>query len=50
MNRFTIISAVLGFILLVAGAALIYRPLGFLASGGLLLALAFSTARKKRTS
>jgi hypothetical protein len=49
MNRYTILSAVLGFALLVAGAALVYRPLGFIAAGALLLGLAFATARNKRT-
>jgi LPXTG-motif cell wall-anchored protein len=50
MNRFTILSAVLGFSLLVWGAAKIYHPLGFIVAGALLLVLAFVTARKKKTA
>lgn len=50
MNRFTVLSAVLGFACVVAGAAFIYRPLGLITAGGFFLALAFSTAGKKRTS
>jgi len=50
MNRFTVLSAVLGFALLVAGSALIYRPLGFIVAGSLLLGLALTTARRKRAS
>lgn len=50
MNRFTILSAALGFALLVAGAALVYRPLGFIVAGSMLLALAFATAKRKKTT
>lgn len=42
------ISAVAGSLCVVAGAAMIYRPLGLLAIGGLMLGLAVSTARNKR--
>jgi hypothetical protein len=49
MNRFTVLSAILGFALFAAGAALIYRPLGLLASGSMLLFLAFTTARRKKS-
>lgn len=48
MNRFTMLSAVLGSAFLVTGTALIYRPLGFLALGSLLLSLAVATARRKK--
>ena len=50
MNRFTALSAIFGFSLFVAGAAQIYRPLGFLTAGALLLGLAFATAKRKKTS
>jgi hypothetical protein len=50
MNRFTVLSAVLGFMCFVLGAALIYRPFGLLAAGGLFISLAIATARKKRNS
>ena len=46
MNRFTLLSALLGVVLVTAGAAWIYRPLGPLACGSLLLAAAFTSARK----
>lgn len=47
MNRFTILSAVLGVVLITAGAAWIYRPLGPLACGSILVAAAFASARKR---
>jgi hypothetical protein len=50
MNRFTILAAVLGSAAVVAGAELIYRPLGLLALGSLLLSLAFASAGRKRKS
>jgi len=50
MNRFTVLSAVLGFVCIVASAVWIYRPLGPLAAGVMFMALAFATARRKRTS
>ena len=46
MNRFTILSLLLG-AGLVAGAAWIYRPLGPISAGALLLLSAFMSMRKK---
>ena len=46
MNRFTVLSAVLGVVLVTAGAACIYRPLGLLVCGSILIAAAFASARK----
>jgi len=45
MNRFTIGAALLGFALIVAGAAWIYRPAGLLAGGLLLLLAAHGSLR-----
>lgn len=50
MNIFTSISAVAGVVLLSIGAAMIYRPLGLVAAGALLLAAAFVSANRKRKS
>jgi hypothetical protein len=50
MNRFTALSAVLGSAGVVVGAEMIYRPLGFIAAGSLLLALAFASARRKKNT
>ena len=47
MNRFTLAAFVLGFALIVAGAAWIYRPLGPLAAGFMLLSAAATSARGK---
>ena len=47
MNRFTILTFLLGFILIVAGAAWIYRPLGPLAAGTMLMFAAATAARTK---
>lgn len=47
MNRFTIFAFLLGFGLIVAGAAWIYRPLGLLAAGSMLLFAAATAARSK---
>jgi hypothetical protein len=47
MNRFTILSLLLGAGLIVAGAAWIYRPLGPISAGALLLLSAFMSMRKK---
>jgi hypothetical protein len=47
MNRFTIATFLLGFGLIVAGAAWIYRPLGPLAAGSMLLFAAATAARGK---
>jgi hypothetical protein len=47
MNRFTILAFLLGFALIVAGAAWIYRPLGPLAAGSMLLFAAATAARSK---
>jgi hypothetical protein len=49
MNRFTILTFVLGFGLIVAGAAWIYRPLGPLAAGSMLLFAALTSARSKNS-
>jgi hypothetical protein len=46
MNRFTIASAVLGFALIVAGLTWVYRPLGPIAAGLLLLAAAHGSLRQ----
>jgi len=48
MNRFTVLSAVLGFVCIVASAAWIYRPLGPLVAGAMFMGMAFATARRKR--
>jgi hypothetical protein len=45
MNRFTIAAALLGFALIVAGAAWIYRPAGLLAGGLMLLLAAHGSMR-----
>jgi hypothetical protein len=45
MNRFTIAAALLGFTLIIAGAAWIYRPAGILAAGLLLLLAAHGSMR-----
>jgi hypothetical protein len=50
MNRFTVLATVLGSAAVVAGAEMIYRPLGLLALGSLLLSLAFATGRRKKRS
>lgn len=50
MNFFAALSAALGAVSICAGAALIYRPLGLLALGALLLLLSFASARRKKTS
>jgi hypothetical protein len=50
MNRFTILAFLVGFALIVTGAACIYRPLGFLAAGGMLLFAAATSARGARKS
>jgi hypothetical protein len=47
VNRFTIAAFLLGFALIVAGAAWIYRPLGPLAAGAMFLFAAASSARAK---
>ena len=47
MNRFTMTSAVLGFMLLVTGAGWIYRPLAPVLAGILLIAVSFMSARRK---
>jgi hypothetical protein len=47
MNRFTILAFLLGFVLIVYGAASIYRPLGALAAGSMLLFAALTSARSK---
>lgn len=47
MNRFTLASAVLGFVLLVAGAGWIYRPLGLICAGMLLITAAVLSMRKR---
>jgi hypothetical protein len=47
MNRFTIASAILGFFSVVAGASWMYRPLGPIAGGMLLIVAAFMSARKR---
>jgi hypothetical protein len=50
MNAFTAITSLIGTGLVVTGSAMVYRPLGFLTAGALLLGLAFASARsKKRT-
>jgi hypothetical protein len=46
VNRFTIAAFFLGFALIVAGAAWIYRPLGPLAAGTMFLFAAAKAARK----
>jgi hypothetical protein len=48
MNRFTILSLFLGAGLIVGGAAWIYRPLGPISAGALLLLSAFMSIRKKQ--
>ena len=50
MNRFAIVSAILGFVFVSAGAGLIYRPLGVLAAGSLMLAAAFVSANRSKKS
>lgn len=50
MNRFTVICGIFGTASLVAGATLIYRPLGFIVLGFILLGLTFASARRKRSS
>jgi hypothetical protein len=45
MNRFTIISALLGYLLIVAGAGWIYRPAAPLVAGVLLLIAAHGSMR-----
>lgn len=45
MNPFTLIAAVLGFVLIVAGAAWIYLPLGPLVGGTVLLLAAHGSTR-----
>jgi preprotein translocase subunit SecD len=45
MNRFTIIAALMGFALIVAGATYIYRPAGLLTGGFLLLLAAHGSMR-----
>jgi hypothetical protein len=47
MNRFTILAFVLGFALIVAGATWIYKPLGPLTAGAMLLLTAVTSARGK---
>jgi preprotein translocase subunit SecD len=48
MNIFTGISAVAGLVLVSAGTAMVYRPLGFITAGALLLAAAFVSANRRR--
>lgn len=48
MNRFTQLSALLGFCFIVVGASMIYEPLGFISAGGLLLGLSVVTAKRKK--
>lgn len=45
MNRFTIGSAIAGFVLIVSGAAWIYHPLGPITAGALLIVSAFMSLR-----
>jgi hypothetical protein len=45
VNRVTVAAFLAGFALIVAGAASIYRPLGLLAAGGMLLFAAMTAAR-----
>jgi hypothetical protein len=45
MNRYPIAAALLGFALIVAGAAWIYRPAGLLVGGLLLLVAAHGSMR-----
>jgi hypothetical protein len=45
MNRFTLIAALLGFALIVTGGAWIYRPLGPLVAGAMLLLAAHGSMR-----
>jgi hypothetical protein len=47
MNRFTMAAFLFGFGLIVAGATWIYRPLGPLAAGTMLLFAAATSARGK---
>jgi hypothetical protein len=47
MNRFAIAAFLLGFALIILGAAWIYRPLGPLAAGAMLLFAAATAARNK---
>jgi hypothetical protein len=47
MNRFTILAFLMGFGLIVVGAAWIYRPLGPLVAGSMLLCAAMTSARSK---
>lgn len=48
MNRFSIAAFLLGFAFIVAGAAWIYRPLGSLAAGSMLLIAAMTSARNQK--
>lgn len=45
-NIFSVISALLGAVLLSCGAALVYRPLGLLTAGAVLLSAAFVSAKR----
>ncbi len=47
MNRFAIASLVLGAILIVSGATWIYRPLGPLCAGSILVLAAVRSMRQK---
>ena len=47
MNRFTILSLFLGAGLIIAGVAWIYRPLGAITAGTLLILAAFLSMRHK---
>lgn len=47
MNRFTILSLILGAGLIVAGAYWIYRPMGPISAGTLLILAAFQSMRHK---
>jgi hypothetical protein len=48
VNRFTVLSALLGSALIVGGFSMIYRPLGFIGAGALFLGITFASARNKR--
>lgn len=47
MNRFAVASLILGALLLVAGLGWIYRPLGPISAGFILLTAAYSSMRHK---
>jgi hypothetical protein len=47
VNRVTSLAAMLGCAFLIWGAALVYRPLGYISTGALLLGAALIAARHK---